>query len=92
MSSLQAMEWLIQHQGDSDIDEPIPPTQTNSTKDITTISQTEATLSVPADITKETTEESPTAKKTDEHSTKINKTKKHSRRRKWEFVPDQVVS
>lgn len=90
MSSLQAMEWLIQHQGDSDIDEPIPPAPTNSPQDVT-LSQTEATLSVPAGITKDTTEDSPAADKPDKHSTKVNKTMKHSRRRKWEFVPDQVA-
>ena len=90
MSSLQAMEWLIQHQGDSDIDEQIPPTPTNNTQDIP-LSQVEATLSLPADISKETTEDLPNAN-TDRPSIKISKTKKYSRRRKWEFVPDQVVS
>ena len=88
MSSLQAMEWLIQHQGDPDIDEQIPPTPTNSTQNIS-LSQVDTTLSL--SISKGTTEESPNTNN-DELSTKLNKTKKYSRRRKWEFVPDQVVS
>ena len=59
MSSLQAMEWLIQHQGDSNnIDEQFPPTLTNNTQDIS-LSQVEATLSLPADISKVTTEDLP---------------------------------
>ena len=84
------MEWLIQHQGDADIDEQIPPTSTNNTQDVS-LSQVEATLSLPADISKETTEHLPNAND-DEPLIKISKTKKYSRRRKWEFVPDQVVS
>ena len=92
MSSLQAMEWLIQHQGDTDIDDPISPAPTNKPQDITP-SQAEATLLLSAaDITGAVTEDSSATKKPEEHSTKVNKAKKPSRRRKWEFVPDQVVS
>ena len=60
MSSLRAMEWLIQHQGDSDIDKQIPPTPTNNAQDIS-LSQVEATLSLPVDISKETIEDLPNA-------------------------------
>ena len=92
MSSLQAMEWLIQHQADTDIDDPIPPMPTNKPQDITP-SQAEATLSLPANITEGiTTEDSSAIKKPEERTTKVNKAKRPSRRRKWEFVPDQVVS
>ena len=90
MSSLQAMEWLIQHQGDVDIDDPIPqPPPTNNSQELCPLKDTP---SVAADINKGATEGSPGAQKSDEHSTKVNKTQKHTRRRKWEFVPDQVVS
>jgi len=91
MSSLQAMEWLIQHQTDTDIDDPIPPTSANKPQDITP-SQAEATLLLPADISEGVKEDLSATKKPEEHSTKVNKAKKPSRRRKWEFVPDQVVS
>lgn len=82
MSSLQAMEWLIQHQADVDIDEPIPPPTSNNTPQLNM-------KELSADDNIKTTEKS---KKSDQLPVKVNKTKKHSRRRKWEFVPDQVVS
>ena len=103
MSSLQAMEWLIQHQADKDIDDPIPQPPTSGTQESYPLKD----ISVSTDVTKEdspgakkpdevstdvTNEDSPGAKKPDEHTTKVNKTKKQTKRRKWEFVPDQVVS
>ena len=90
MSSLQAMEWLIQHQADKDIDDPIPPPPpANSPQESSPLKDT---LSVSTEINKNTTEDTPGAQKSDEHSAKVNKTQRHTKRRKWEFVPDQVVS
>ena len=90
MSSLQAMEWLIQHQADKDIDDPIPPPPpANSPQESSPLKDT---LSVSTEINKNTTEDTAGAQKSDEHSAKVNKTQRHTKRRKWEFVPDQVVS
>ena len=88
MSSLQAMEWLIQHQADKDIDDPIPQPPTSDTHESYPLND----ISLSTDVTKETTEDSPGAKIPDEHTSRVNKTKKQAKRRKWEFVPDQLVS
>jgi len=93
MSCLQAMEWLFQHQNDSDIDDPISSTSSSSkpsdTRKIPT--QGEPLLPLPAAISQDGIDsESSTSSRKDK--SKSDKPKKGVKRRKWEFVPDKAVS
>ena len=92
MSCLQAMEWLIQHQNDSDIDDPISSSSTTKPSDTNNVSlQGETLLPLPAAIPQEgIASDSSTSSRKDK--SKSDKPKKGVKRRKWEFVPDKAVS
>jgi len=90
MSCLQAMEWLFQHQNDSDIDDPITSitTKPSNTRNI---SQGDTMLPLPAAIPQEgIASDSTTSSRKDK--SKSEKPRKGVKRRKWEFVPDKAVS
>ena len=90
MSCLQAMEWLFQHQNDSDIDDPISSSITKPS-DTHNSSQGETLLPLPAAIPQEgMASDSTTSNRKDK--SKSDKPKKGVKRRKWEFVPDKAVS
>ncbi|XP_065916525.1 ubiquitin-associated domain-containing protein 1-like [Dysidea avara] len=91
MSCLQAMEWLIQHQNDSDIDDPISSSSTTKPSDTNNVSlQGETLLPLPAAIPQEgIASDSSTSSRKDK--SKSDKPKKGVKRRKWEFVPDKAA-
>jgi len=85
------MEWLFQHQNDSDIDDPISSSAITKPSDTHNASQGETLLPLPAAIPQEgIASDSTTSSRKDK--SKSDKPKKGVKRRKWEFVPDKAVS